>query len=177
MDIRRFVCRRGSPVEIFSDNGTNFQGANCATIFTDSHTKWNPHLRPLMGGVWERMVRVKVGLQALNDGRKLNDEILTTVQLEAEICINSGPLTYMPQNSSEKETLTPNHFLIGSSAGKKDRMGPPLDPVEALRNTYKRSMQLAKRMWDRWFKEYLPTLNQRTKWEQQRTVINYASEN
>uniref|UniRef100_A0A182N7R2 Integrase catalytic domain-containing protein n=1 Tax=Anopheles dirus TaxID=7168 RepID=A0A182N7R2_9DIPT len=180
MAIRRFVCRRGPPVEIFSDNGTNFQGASnelkkqiadiqidCATTFTDSHTKWNfnPPSAPHMGGVWERMVRsVKEGLQALNDGRKLNDEILTTVLLEVENLINSRPLTYMPQNSSDNVALTPNHFLIGSSAGKKDRMGPLPDPAEVLRNTYKRSTQLAERMWNRWLKKYLPTLNQRTKW-------------
>ncbi|XP_055527258.1 uncharacterized protein LOC129719867 [Wyeomyia smithii] len=72
MAIRRCVRRRGSPVEIFSDNGTNFVGASnelaaqilnihndCAETFTDARTKWsfNPPWAPHMGGIWERMVR------------------------------------------------------------------------------------------------------------------------
>ncbi|XP_055522962.1 uncharacterized protein LOC129717142 [Wyeomyia smithii] len=72
MAISRFVRRRGSPVEIFSDNGTNFVGASnelaeqilnihndCAETFTDARTKWsfNPPSAPHMGGIWERMVR------------------------------------------------------------------------------------------------------------------------
>ena len=28
MAIRRFICRRGAPLEFFSDNGTNFQAAS-----------------------------------------------------------------------------------------------------------------------------------------------------
>uniref|UniRef100_A0A182XPY2 Integrase catalytic domain-containing protein n=1 Tax=Anopheles quadriannulatus TaxID=34691 RepID=A0A182XPY2_ANOQN len=55
MAIRRFVSRRGPPTEIFSDNGTNFVGAN-------AHTTWrfNPPSAPHMGGVWERMEMVTI---------------------------------------------------------------------------------------------------------------------
>lgn len=67
MAIRRFTRRWGSPVEIFTDNGTNFIGANrelqeqikrindeCCETFTDARTKWsfNPPAAPHMGGVW-----------------------------------------------------------------------------------------------------------------------------
>ncbi|XP_055589908.1 uncharacterized protein LOC129742089 [Uranotaenia lowii] len=72
MAMRRFVARRGSPIEVYTDNGTNFWGARndlieeckqinteLAYIFTNSSTKWyfNPPSAPHMGGVWERMVR------------------------------------------------------------------------------------------------------------------------
>ena len=53
MAVRRFVSRHGSPAEIYSDNGTNFHGANnqlkreiedrnhhMATVFTNSKTRW-----------------------------------------------------------------------------------------------------------------------------------------
>ena len=43
--------------------------------------------------------------------------------------------------------------------------------ADALRNVYKRSQYLANEMWQRWRKEYLPTMNQRTKWfEEQRNL-------
>lgn len=180
MAIRRFVRRRGPPIEIFSDNGTNFVGANnelvkqiktinseCAETFTDARTKWsiNPPSAPHMGGVWERMVRsVKEAIRALDDGRKLNDEILMTVLAEAEGFINSRPLTYMPQESADSEAITPNHFLLGNSSGAQDPLRTPVDLAATLRSSYQRSQFLSDAIWKRWLKEYFPTLNKRSKW-------------
>jgi hypothetical protein len=65
-------------------------------------------------------------------------------------------------NGSE-EALTPNHFLIGRSSAK----GPPGQFSEddmVLRKLWRRSQMLADRFWQRWIKEYLPTLTRRTKW-------------
>ncbi|XP_058819112.1 uncharacterized protein LOC131681975 isoform X2 [Topomyia yanbarensis] len=180
MAVRRFIRRRGSPVEICSDNGTNFVGASnelikqikninngCADTFTDARTKWtfNPPSAPHMGGVWERMVRsVKEALRALDDGRKLNDEILLTVLTEAECFINSRPLTYMPQESAGEEAITPNHFILGSSSAAHDPLRTPVDWAAALRSSYQRSQYLSEAAWNRWLKEYFPTLNKRPKW-------------
>ncbi|XP_062538891.1 uncharacterized protein LOC134207181 [Armigeres subalbatus] len=125
------------------------------------HSAGTPH----MGGVWERMVRsVKETMRALDDGRKLTDEILVTTLAEANI-INTHPLTYLPQDSDETETLTPNHLIRGTVSGADVKMdGRPTDPAKTLRNMLKRSQFLADRMWERWCKEYLPTINQRSKW-------------
>ncbi|XP_038117193.1 uncharacterized protein LOC119769289 [Culex quinquefasciatus] len=180
MAIRRFICRRGPPVEFFSDNGTNFRGASkelvetvrsigndCAEVLTTSRTKWtfNPPAAPHMGGVWERLVRsVKEALEALDDGRRLTDEILVTCLAEAEDMINSRPLTYVAQESSQAEALTPNHFIRGVSPNEPNAVPPSPHPAEALRDAYKRSQQLADVMWQRWVKEYVPSVNQRTKW-------------
>ncbi|XP_055543080.1 uncharacterized protein LOC129728652 [Wyeomyia smithii] len=178
--IRRFVRRRGSPVEIFTDNGTNFVGASrelqrqieqinvkCATTFTNAKTKWsfNPPAAPHMGGVWERMVRsVKEAMKGLDDGRQLTDEILATVLCESEGLINTRPLTYMGQGSAEGEALTPNHFLIGSSSGTSDPQNAPVSLAEALRDSYKRAQYLTNLAWERWLKEYFPSVNRRTRW-------------
>ncbi|XP_039451485.2 uncharacterized protein LOC120430439 [Culex pipiens pallens] len=180
MAIRRFICRRGAPLEIFSDNGTNFQAASkelvqkvkcieleCADIFTDARTRWNfnPPAAPHFGGVWERLVRsAKDALKALHDGKKLTDEILHTVLAEAEDMVNSRPLTYIPQESAEDEAITPNHFIRGLPAGEREEANVPASSAEALRDNYKRSQQLADMLWQRWLKEYVPTVNQRTKW-------------
>ncbi|XP_053687168.1 uncharacterized protein LOC128736706 [Sabethes cyaneus] len=180
MAIRRFVCKWGSLVEIFSDNGTNFVGANsqlheqmktindaCCETFTDARTKWsfNPASAPHMGGIWERMVRsVKETIRALDDGRKLNDEILLTVLSETEDIINARPLTYMSQDPTECEALTPNHILFGESARTHTELREPVNLAEALRSSYKRSQFLSHVAWDHWLKEYFPTVNRRPKW-------------
>ncbi|XP_058456584.1 uncharacterized protein LOC131433979 [Malaya genurostris] len=122
--IRRFVCRRGSPVEIHSDNGTNFQGADrllreqmqeiqgeLAATFTNTNTKWLfiPPASPHMGGSWERMVRsIKTAMQTAYDNcRKLDDEALLTLVVEAEAIVNTRPLTYLPLLQRKAKRLHP----------------------------------------------------------------------
>ncbi|XP_058817874.1 uncharacterized protein LOC131681180 [Topomyia yanbarensis] len=187
MAIRRFICRRGLPLEIFSDNGTNFQAASkeiagefqkihrqCAETFTDARTQWsfNPPSAPHMGGCWERLVRsAKEALKVVDDGRKLTDEILLTVLAEAEDIINSRPLTYVPQKSADSEALTPNHFLRGYPPGEHPMGIRSTDPASALRDDYKRSQLLADVLWQRWLKEYIPGVNRRPKWHEERQPI------
>lgn len=119
-----------------------------------------------MGGAWERMVRsVKEALKAFTDGRKLTDEILQTVLVEAEYLVNSRPLTYVSTNVKEdQEALTPNHFLRGCSTLECLPSRDPVDLADTLRSSYNRAQFLTDGFWDRWQKEYLPTLNKRTKW-------------
>ncbi|XP_055527986.1 uncharacterized protein LOC129720529 [Wyeomyia smithii] len=177
MAIRRFACRRGMPAEFFSDNATNFVAASKEVMrnivmsfseaFTDARTKWNfiPTAAPHMGGAWERMVRsAKGALAALDDGRKLTNEVLLTVLAEAEDAINSRLLTYMPQAPDTVEALSPNHFLRGYPSGGTESYVIPANKAEALRDGYKRSQWLADKLWQRWLLEYLPLVNKRTKW-------------
>ncbi|XP_062549874.1 uncharacterized protein LOC134214528 [Armigeres subalbatus] len=181
MAVRRFVSRRGAPTEIFSDNGTNFLGASnqlkqeveklnnhLASTFTNTTTRWsfNPPGAPHMGGVWERMVRsVKVAINGILDTqRRPDDEVLETVVIEAEAMINSRPLTYIPLESADKESLTPNHFLLGSSSGVKQMPVLPTDYQSTLRNGWKLAQHLSDGIWKRWIKEYLPVISRRSKW-------------
>ncbi|XP_055585502.1 uncharacterized protein LOC129738342 [Uranotaenia lowii] len=183
MAIRRFVCKQGVPSDIFSDNGTNFTGAwnemqkqiyyECAEAMTTPRTKWhfNPPGTPHMGGIWERMVRsVKEAMKALDDGRKLTDEILWTTLSEVQDMINLRPLTYKSQDVMEDESLTPNHFL---RTVKAEEFQPKTETelADALRNIFQRSQFLADRAWQRWLKEYLPSINRRTKWFQEQRNI------
>ncbi|XP_055584730.1 uncharacterized protein LOC129737593 [Uranotaenia lowii] len=180
MAIRRFVLRRGPPIAFFSDNGTNFKAASkelefqikcidtaCANVFTNARTRWsfNPPSAPHMGGVWERLVRsAKETMKALTTETRMNDEVLLTVIAESEEIINARPLVYVPQDSANAEAITPNHFTRGSSSGLKDPSIAPTNQAAALRSLYKRSQFIADELWKRWLKEYIPSLNVRTKW-------------
>ncbi|XP_053686221.1 uncharacterized protein LOC128735757 [Sabethes cyaneus] len=180
MAISRFQSKFGKPTHIFSDNATCFRGANneivkmkrinqeCAEELTSPVTAWhfNPPGTPHMGGIWERMVRsVKEAMRALMDGRKLTEEVLVTVLAKAADMINRRPLTYLPQTAEETAALTPNHFLRGTvTSADVEEDSQVTSSGDALRNGYQRSQYLADKMWERWSREYLPTINQRTKW-------------
>lgn len=182
--VRRFISRRGPPLEITSDNGTNFQGANrilktqivegLSTTFTTNHTRWNfiPPGAPHMGGAWERLVRsVKAAMADGYTEGKLNDEGLQTLISEAEYLVNARPLTYLPLDSEESEALTPNHFLIGSSNGVKQSAVDLNEQRSNLRESLEIVQQQLDRFWVRFVKEYLPVIRRQSKWfEDSRTV-------
>ncbi|XP_058449314.1 uncharacterized protein LOC131429280 [Malaya genurostris] len=180
MAVRRFVSRRGSPAVIYSDNATCFQGANrqlqeeitrrnetLATTFTNSHTKWKfiPPATPHMGGAWERLVRsVKTAIgSSLDHPRKPSDETLETIIYEAEALVNSRPLTYIPLEHADQESLTPNHFLLGSSTGNKIEPATVSEHA-TLRNSWNMAQHIVSEFWKRWIKEYLPVITRRSKW-------------
>ena len=130
MCLRRFVARRGNPQVIYSDNGTNFVGADrelkeCIENWNQSQIvnelsqkgiKWvfNPPASPHMGGAWERVVRsCKTAFKAVLKKQVLTDEVLATTMAEVESLVNSRPLTEVSSDVDAMEAITPNHFLLG----------------------------------------------------------------
>ncbi|XP_062710698.1 uncharacterized protein LOC109430659 [Aedes albopictus] len=175
--VRRFIGRRGSPIEIFSDNGTNFQGAErilreqidteLATTFTNSNTKWSfiPPGAPHMGGAWERLVQsVKAAMKDAYAEGKLSDEGLQTMVVEAESIVNSRPLTYLPLDSEESEALTPNHFLLGTSSGAKQSSVGIEESQKRLHDTWGAIQSQLDKFWQRFLVEYLPVIRRQPKW-------------
>ena len=129
---RRFVARRGLPVKFYSDNGTNFVGAekelsillsqeqaqqqiiNTAEAGIELH--FIPPSASHMGGLWEAGVKsVKQHLRRVMKDQSLTYKELSTVLAYIESCLNSRPLCPLTEDSTELEALTPGHFLIGSS--------------------------------------------------------------
>ncbi|XP_055623145.1 uncharacterized protein LOC129766595 [Toxorhynchites rutilus septentrionalis] len=180
--IRRFIARRGSPREIYSDNGTNFVGASrelqdeisrihseLGSTFTNAQTQWrfNPPADPHMGGCWERMVRtVKSALGCVPIVRKLDEESLACLMAEAESMVNSRPLTFIPLETADHESLTPNHFLLLNSNGVREPKKLSTDERMALKNSWNMVKHTMDKFWHRWLVEYLPTIIRRTKWFQ-----------
>ncbi|GBP34197.1 hypothetical protein EVAR_30750_1 [Eumeta japonica] len=135
MALQRFIARRGQPDTLYSDHGTNFVGAAAELArahleiqerMSDEATtraiRWLrifPHA-PHMAGSWERLVRsIKVALSATLHTRAPRDEVLHTLLMEAEFVGNCRPLTHISVLPGDPTALTPNHFLLGSAAGRR----------------------------------------------------------
>ncbi|XP_036346973.1 uncharacterized protein LOC118756307, partial [Rhagoletis pomonella] len=128
--LRNFVNRRGVPIRIRSDNGTNFVGAQKELKAEERmfdfgriegemarrNIEWvfNCPANPSAGGCWERLVQcVKRLLQRVLQQESPRLETFRSVLIEAENIINSRPLTELAVSPQDEEPLTPNHFLLG----------------------------------------------------------------
>ncbi|XP_068150198.1 uncharacterized protein [Drosophila tropicalis] len=183
MCLKNFMALRGTPREIFSDNGTNFKATEklvkeelvkidfdqIAVHYEAIKCRFNPPAAPHMGGAWERLVRtVKSVLKAICPSSNFNDETLRSALMEAEFIINSRPLTFVSLDTGDDEALTPNHLLLGSKAGYKPVSGNVAD----LRLRWHQTQSFADRFWKRWVKEYTPTLTRRSKWFTKRPPVD-----
>ncbi len=136
MALRRFQARRRWPVHIFSDNGTNFTGAEKELRDSLKYFEKDPKLQKILaevgvtwtfitptasnqGGFYERMistVRRTLDSVMLQVGR-MNDEKFNTLLIECENIVNERPLLPNPTNPLDLSPLTPNDLLkLGHSA-------------------------------------------------------------
>ncbi|GFX65900.1 integrase catalytic domain-containing protein [Trichonephila clavipes] len=133
--LKRFVARRGLPIEIHCDNGQNFVGANnelkkilkalfkgkteeIINFLSKEQIKWNfnPPSAPHFGGLWEAGVKsLKYHLKRVIGNSILSHEEFLTLVVQIEAVLNSRPICPLSNDSNDVETLTPVHFLVGSS--------------------------------------------------------------
>jgi hypothetical protein len=129
--------------------------------------KRNPPAASHMGGVWERQIgSARAILSALlkTHGNILDDELFRTLLTEVESIINSRPLTVETlSDSHELLPISPNNLL---TMKHKVIMPPPgcFQRTDIYcRRRWRRVQHLANEFWSRWQKEYLATLQPRSK--------------
>ena len=82
---------------------------------------------------------------------------------EAEKVLNDRPITYVSEDASDPEPLTPNKLLLL----RRNECLPlgVFDKTDAYSKRWWRQAQyLADLFWRRWMREYLPLLQERMKW-------------
>ena len=136
--------------------------------------KWvfNPPGAAHFGGAWESLV--KSAKQVLVRSRILakqvvTEEILVTTlaRYDVENILKFRPSTYLTNDATEPEVLTPNHLLFG-------RANPNIpfdlfnDADLGLKKIWRFTEALATNFWKRWMKEFLPTMAEREKWSEKR---------
>ena len=178
--IMRFIARRGKPIKMISDNGTNFVGADREfkeyvaawnkerieehLVQQGIRWKFNPPAAPHFGGVWERLVRnCKKAMYAVLGNQSVTEDVLSTTMCLVEQTLNARPLTPVSSDVNDFESITPNHLLLGN----KNVCLPYLPCAEEFvnhRKLFRQTQAHSDLIWDSFKKEYLPTLNNRQKW-------------
>ncbi|CAL8068579.1 unnamed protein product [Orchesella dallaii] len=170
--LERFVNNFGRPNTVFSDNGTNFVGA--VSIFQRLNWKdieracnikqiiwrFNPPTAAWWGGWWERLIRsVKDLLKRMLGRAKLSFDELRTCLSGVSAVINDRPLTVITENGEDLIPLTPAMFIRGRVNG----ILPETINGESLSSSYKKMKNTQQQLQDRFRREYLSQLVQRTK--------------
>ncbi|KAL3976302.1 alcohol-forming fatty acyl-CoA reductase [Sarotherodon galilaeus] len=190
MALQRFISRRGTPLEIICDQGTNFKGGdkelraafdNLAPTLQPIlmtkriHFKFNPPHAPHFGGAWEREIRsVKNALKRTIGAQMVTEEVLRTVLIEIEGILNSKPLGYVSSDIADIDPITPNLLIMGRhdsslplvSYSDSDLLG---------RRRWRHAQILADHFWRHFIKDYLPSLQRRHKWQKENPDLTLNS--
>lgn len=187
--LKRFFSRRGKSKNIYSDNGTNFVGANnelkelYELVTSKEHNKklrnslineginWHfiPPRSPHFGGLWESAVKLfKNHFLRIIGNTLLTFEEFNTYVIEIEAILNSRPITPLSNDPNDLSALTPGHFLIHDSFTSIPDVDFSSTTSSRLSN-WQHLQQLKQHFWKRWHHEYLNQLHVRTKWHQAST--------
>lgn len=178
--LHRFTGRRGVCHDIYSDNGTNFIGAekklkeNIVPFATGVENdiipelckqgiQWhfNPPHSPNFGGLWESNIRsMKYHLYRVLDNSHLTYEELTTVLVRIESMFNSRPLCPLTMDPDDLNILTPGQFLIGAPLSS---LPETPDLSIALCENFVAMQRMMQQFWQKWSSDWLSHLQNRPK--------------
>lgn len=178
---RRFTSRRGACSDVYSDNGTNFVGAdremreqlarclqdeNWRSELSDGGTRFHfaPPGSPHFNGLAEATVKMaKSAMRRIIGEHTLTFEEMITFLSQVEAALNSRPLCALPAEGDEASVLTPGHFLVGQPLTAVPEPNA-IDEKLTLSNRWHLIQQMVQHFWRRWSQEYLHQLQQRSKW-------------
>ena len=184
--LKRFIARRGKCANIYSDNGTNFVGANnelneivkhlrsethkekTFKFCVDNGIKWHfiPPQSPNFGGIWEAAVKsFQHHLRRVVGQQLLTFEQFYTFITEVEAILNSRPLTPISSDPNDPIVLSPGHYLIGNSLTSLPEVNYTNTPYNRL-SLWQHIQKMKQDFWARWHKECLNELNIRHRWSQ-----------
>ena len=174
MCLRRLAAAKGMPSLILSDNHQTFSSGKAFLLemqqdpevqeyLSSKNIKWKHQTprSPRMGGHFEILVRtIKASLASAISKKLLTLEEFVTVVKEAENIVNSIPLTYQSDDSSDI-LLTPSQLAWGRDITLMPPLlqpGDPLDPDYDAKKTRTQYIALSSaferfRKW--WLSEYL----------------------
>ncbi|XP_004522742.1 uncharacterized protein LOC101453309 [Ceratitis capitata] len=178
--LNRFVARLGCPRNIYSENGTNFVGANkmikqdfenfvksashlAIQSFAHQELSWYfiPPGAPHMGGIWEAGVKsFKTHFRKVSESMRFTMEEFSTLLAKIEACLNSRPISPLSDDPDTLEPLTPGHFLVGSpllAKAEPETVGNPISIV----NRWQKIKAIHQGLCRRWKAEYLKELQKR----------------
>ena len=178
--LNNFIARRGKIRYIWSDNGTNFRGAQTeirqlldqlSTDELQEHLaeneltfKFNTPNAPHQGGVWESLVKSsKRAIFNILKTQDFTDGQLIAAFTQAENIINSRPLGYVSSDPNDHRVITPNMLITGRLDGFQ--MPPNVDTTDFHpRQKWRMIQDIQKQVWKRFLREILPNLGVRQKW-------------
>lgn len=190
MSFRRFQSRRGSPITLLSDQGTNFRGGESELkesfeamaeelknhlAPSQVHFQFNPPNAPHFGGTWEREVKsIKTALYTTLGAQTVSDEVLATVLTEIEGVLNSKPLGYVSTDVADVDPVTPNYLLMGRPDPTLPQSVYSQSEIRG-RRMWRHSQVLADQFWSHFVLYYLPSLQSRQKWAKDRDNLTVGT--
>ncbi|XP_044315255.1 uncharacterized protein LOC123037663 [Drosophila rhopaloa] len=123
-----------------------------------------PPRAPHFGGLWEAAVKSMKLVLVKNTGHAhLTYEELQTVAADAEAVVNTRPLAPLPEDPNDGEALIPSHLLVGTFL--KALPEPSLEECNLSHLTrWQRFTYIKQQFWELWRRDYLHTLQARSKW-------------
>lgn len=178
--LTRFISRRGLVSDLYSDCGTNFIGTASSLKKTFQDLMRKPETRqfaegkqvnfhfipprsPHQGGLWERAIKsAKYHLTRVIGAQVLTYEEFITLTTRVEAMLNSRPISPLSSDPNDFLPLTPGHFITG---GPLTSLIEPCLTNATPTQRWKMVQSFAQHIWTRWQKEYLQTLQTRSKWD------------
>jgi hypothetical protein len=181
LTLRRFASIRGYPRKMRSDAGTQLIGASKEISDINVNMEWDKIRSlgencgmewkigksanaPWENGCCEALIKSnKVSLSSTIGSSVMTFAELETVIFEVANYINERPIGLKNNDPNEGSYLCPNDLLLGRASSSV----PPgsWSAKECFKLRWKFVQQVVDSFWNRWIRDYFPTLIIRPKWQ------------